>query len=155
MLEKKIINQDFIRWSGNIPVSYVYTAGLAGERFFRELRDKERLIGTACSKCRTVYLPPRLYCERCFKELQKWKAIPKKGMVHTYTQSYLDLDGNQLPIPVTVAFITFKGVSGGLIHKLDEVHPEELKIGLKVTPVFEDKKTRAGSILDIKYFRPV
>lgn len=155
MLEKKIINKEFIRWAGNIPVSYIYTAGIAGERFFRELRDKERLTGTACGKCRLVYLPPRLYCERCFKELQKWKSIPKKGRVYTYTESYLDLDGNQLSNPVIAAFITFKGVSGGLIHKLDELQPGELKIGLEVIPIFEDRQNRTGSILDIKYFRPV
>ena len=34
-------------WYGDIEADYVYTSGVAGERFFRELRDHGRLLGTA------------------------------------------------------------------------------------------------------------
>lgn len=145
----------FIRVKGNIPVEYFYTAGFVGERFFRGIRDKEKLSGTACTKCKIVYLPPRLYCERCFKTLEKWKPIPKKGSIYTFTISN---EGNEkIPKiePTIWAFITFKGITGGLIHKIGEVKPDEVKIGLTVVPVFEEAEKRTGSILDIKYFKPV
>ena len=144
-----------IRWKGNLPLEYLYTAGLAGERFFRELRDKERLLGTSCTKCKVTYLPPRLYCERCFRTLEKWAPIPKRGTIYTFTISYADTEGNPILEPTIFAFIAFKGITGGLLHKIGEATPEEIKIGLPVTPVFEAKGKRTGSILDIKYFKPL
>ncbi|MBI4833363.1 MAG: Zn-ribbon domain-containing OB-fold protein [Planctomycetes bacterium] len=145
---------DFIRWKGNMPVEYIYTAGLAGERFFREIRDKEKLMGTVCSKCRKLYLPPRLYCESCFKTLDKWKPVPKKGTIQTFTISYTDMNGMALLEPIIVAFITFKGITGGILHKIGEARLEEIKIGMNVVPVYNEPKKRTGSILDIKYFIP-
>jgi uncharacterized OB-fold protein len=38
---------------------------------------------------------------------------------------------------------------------LDEVHLDDLDIGMSVEAVFKPKGEREGSILDIKYFRPV
>lgn len=146
---------EFISLKGNMPVEYLYTAGLAGERFFREIRDREKLFGTVCTKCKIVYLPPRLYCERCFKTLEKWKTIPKKGIIYTFTISYPDAEKFPKPEPTIWAFITFKGITGGLIHKIGEAKPEEVKIGVPVIPVFEEVEKRTGSILDIKYFKLV
>lgn len=132
-----------------------YTYGIAGERFFREIKDKGRLMGTKCEKCELVYLPPRIYCERCFSELVEWLTIPNRGLVHTFTISYVDLDGSRLEEPVIVAFVTFDGVYGGLVHRLSEVEPEKVGIGMPVEIVFKPKAKRIGSILDIDYFRPI
>jgi uncharacterized OB-fold protein len=144
----------FISWKGSIQVEYLYTSGIAGEKFFREIKDKERLVGSACPKCKITYLPPRLYCEQCFKTLEKWVPIPKKGTIYTYTISYSDINGKTVKEPVILAVINFKGVKGGIIHKIEEIKPADLKIGLHVVPVFEDSNKRKGNILDIKYFRP-
>ena len=179
ILEKKVPDNEFIRWPGIMPVEYLYTSGLAGERFFRELKERERLVGTYCSKCRKLYLPPRFYCEVCFRPLSRWRPIPKSGVIYTYTivetprsdipqgqdEALQDESSEQAPLgieaisagagQVIVALISFKGVTGGLIHKIGEARQEEIKIGIPVEPVFEEKKNRKGSILDIKYFRPV
>ena len=32
-----------------------YTYGIAGERFFREIKDNGRLMGTKCQKCQLIY----------------------------------------------------------------------------------------------------
>lgn len=154
ILEKKILDNEFLRWPGVIPVEYLYTSGVAGEKFFRELKNNQRLLGTYCSKCRKNYLPPRFYCERCFQQLTKWRPIPRAGKIHTFTVVETDPSNNPLPQPVIIGLITFKGIEGGLIHKIGEAQVEEIKIGQAVVPVFEDRKNRKGGILDIKYFRP-
>jgi Predicted nucleic-acid-binding protein containing a Zn-ribbon len=53
-----------------------------------------------------------------------------------------------------LAFIKMEGVHGGLIHRLGEVEPEEVEIGMVVEAVFRPQEEREGSILDIKYFKP-
>ena len=154
MFEKKLSGQEVKRWPGKIPVSYIYTTGVTGQRFFKEIKEKCIILGTECPKCRLVYLPPRLYCERCFRKLDRWKKIPSKGTVYSYTVTHVDMNGKPTVTPNLMALITFKGFHGGLIHKIGEVAPEEVKIGMTVKPVFEDKNKRHGSILDIKHFCP-
>ncbi len=141
-------------WFGEIPVYAQYTFGIAGERFFREIKDNGRIMGAKCDKCNLVYLPPRIYCERCFSELTEWVEIPNKGVVHTFSVSYVDLDGNRLSQPVIIALVKFDGIHGGLVHRLGEIEPEKVKIGMSVEIVFKPKGERNGSILDIKYFKP-
>lgn len=41
----------------------------------------------------------------------------------------------------------------GLVHLLGEVDLEQLRIGMRLQAVF--KEERVGSILDIKYFKPL
>ena len=131
-----------------------YTYGIAGERFFREIKDNAKIMGTRCQQCDLIYVPPRIYCERCFSELKEWLEVQGRGTVHTYAVAYFDLDGARLPEPIVVAMVKFGDVYGGLVHRLGEVRPEEVKIGMPVEVVFKDKDERVGSISDIAYFKP-
>lgn len=142
-------------WYGDIPIYYRYTLGIAGERFFKEIKENARLMGTYCPKCDITYLPPKIYCENCLSPLDKWVVIPNEGNVHTYTILYEDLEGNPLKEPIIAVFVTFKGVEGGLFHRLEGAEPEEVYIGMPVVPLFKDKKDRKGDLSDILYFKPV
>ena len=54
--------------------------------------------------------------------------------------------------PYVLALIKLDGADSGFTHILGEVAPENVKIGMKVEPVFADQ--RKASVLDIKYFKP-
>lgn len=142
-------------WKGDIPIESVYTVGLAGERFFRDIKEEARLMGTYCPQCDLTYLPPRLYCQRCFDQLDEWVEVSTQGIVHTCTALYLGLDGQPLDEPELLAFVQLDGADGGLVHRLGEVTLDEVDIGLRVEAVFKPPEEREGSILDIEYFRPV
>lgn len=133
----------------------LYTYGVAGERFFREIKDNGRLMGARCPKCNLVYLPPRLYCERCFSALEEWLEIPNRGTVHTFTVAHIDLDGNRLEKPAIIALVRFDGVYGGLVHRLGKIEPEKVCLGMPVKVVFKQQRAREGGILDIEHFEPV
>ena len=141
-------------WPGEIPIASRYTVGLAGERFFREIKDNARFLGTRCQGCGITYVPPRLYCERCFAKLDEWVEVKPTGTVHTFTVLHLALDGSPLEEPEILAFVVLDGSDGGLVHRLGEVAPDEVKIGMRVEAVFKPKAEREGSITDIEYFRP-
>jgi len=145
---------DALAWEGDMPTQGRYTVGIAGEKFFREIKDNGRFLGTVCPECGITYVPPRLYCEQCFGHLEEWVEASATGRVHTFTVVHLDLDGNRLPEPRTLAFVHLDGADGGLVHYLDEVAPEQVCIGMPVEAVFKEKAERKGSILDIEYFRP-
>jgi len=153
MKEKLTRFEDLKVWKGNIPTWFRYTAGVAGETFLKSLRDHQKIMGTRCPKCDRVFVPPRMYCEECMEYTKDWVEIEGPGYVETFTVLYRDLEDQPLKEPKIVAFITWPGVEGGLIHEIRGVDPEEMVLDLPVAPVF--KKDRKGSITDIEYFHPV
>ncbi len=142
-------------WQGDIPITSRYTAGLAGERFFREIKDNARFVGTHCESCDLIYVPATMFCERCFAELDEWVNVPNRGHVFTYTVLYRDLDEKPLDPPAVLAYVKLEGSDGGLVHYLGEVDGECVCIGMEVEAVFKDAAEREGTILDILHFRPV
>ena len=142
-------------WFGHMEPDYAYTLGIAGERFFKELKENGRIMGSKCRKCGKIYVPPKLYCEECFEKIEEWVYVGTKGKIYTYTVVYLDEHGKKLEKPTIYALIKFNGAYGGLIHKIGEVKPEEVKIGILVEAVFKPQTEREGTINDIKYFKPI
>jgi uncharacterized OB-fold protein len=56
--------------------------------------------------------------------------------------------------PEIPAVIKFPSTSGGFLHKLGEIDPSDVRIGMKVEPVWRPEAERTGSILDISHFKP-
>lgn len=140
-------------WPGTIPVYNLYTAGVAAERFLRTIQREGRLLATVCAACRAEFLPPKIFCPYCLAELTEWKEVSPQGTVETFTVSSVDILGRPLQELAIFAFVRLCS-KGGLIHRLGEIAPEKVKIGLQVEALFRPVAERTGSILDIRYFRP-
>jgi len=142
---------------GDLPFFSLYTAGIAGERFLRAIKDEGKLMGTHCARCDIMYVPARLYCEQCFAHLdqESWFEAGTEGHVHTFTVMHIGLDGALLDKPRLLAFVRLGESDGGLVHDLGEVDPDEVFIGMPVEAVFKPANERTGSITDIVYFRPI
>jgi len=139
-------------WQGELPVTSRYTFGLAGERFFRAIKDEGRIYGTRCPACDRLYVPAVLFCERCLRELTEWVDVGITGEVHTFTLLYENYDGTRREDPEIVAMVRLG--DGGLVHRLGGLTADQVEIGMQVTAVFKPQGQRTGSILDIEYFKP-
>jgi len=139
-------------WLGDLPVPSRYTYGLAGERFFRAIKDEGKILGTRCSNCERTYVPAILFCERCLAQLDEWVDVGTTGEVYTFTLLYTNYDGSPREIPEIVVFVNL--ADGGIIHRLVNIDPEEVAIGMQVEAVFKPQAERKGSILDITHFKP-
>ncbi len=154
LIERHQKTTDISSWQGQIPLSYVYTVGRAGEKFFREIING-KILGARCEACQITYVPPRIYCEKCFARLEDhYTEVGLKGTVHTFTQCFEAYDGTRKEAPSIVAMVRIDGTEGGVVHWLGEVDFEKVYIGMAVEAVFKPKREREGSILDIKYFKP-
>lgn len=154
LIERIAKVEDAKVWYDNMPLESVYTVGIAGEKFFRAIKDRGMIMGAVCPACNVTYLPPAMYCERCFAELEEWVELGTEGTVHTYTAVEVSLENKPLEEPQVLALIKWDGVHGGLVHRLGEVEPGEVRIGMTVRAVFKPRREREGSILDIEYFKP-
>ncbi len=145
-------------WPGDMEADhYIYSAGIAGEKFFTALRDRGKILGAQCKSCQITYVPPRIYCEKCFAELNEKNLIDVglRGRVKTFTVARLDKSGQKLAKPEIFAIIQFNSNTTGFLHKLGEVEPDEVKINMEVEAVLRPKRERQGKISDIAYFRPI
>jgi hypothetical protein len=143
-------------WLGDMEADhYIYSAGVAGERFFTALRDEGKILGARCQRCSVTYVPPRIYCEGCFAELKDYREMGLKGQVASFTVVRLDKEGKKLNTPEVFALIQLGPDATGLLHKLGEIGPEEVRIGMEVEAVLKPKGEREGRITDIEYFRPL
>jgi uncharacterized protein len=138
---------------------YSWSSGKAISRFLGGLRDGE-LWGRTCRGCGRTMIPPRMYCELCFRPTDKWVKLQDTGKVVTYSVSYVNADASRREgegeAPILVAVIEIDGASPmmGLLHLLGEVSLDTLAVGMKVEAVWKPKDERQGAITDIRYFRP-
>jgi len=154
LINKAERNIDLKVWEGEFPVRYLYTYGIAAEKFFREIKDHERIMGLRCRECDVVHVPPNTYCDRCFSRLDEWVDVGTRGSLHSFTASYLNRDGTRREEPTLLGIVHMDGTEGALIHRLGEAEAGELEIGMRMEAVFKEPGKRQGSILDILYFRP-
>jgi len=134
---------------------YAWSAGPAMARFLKELKAG-RIIGRKCHRCARVLVPPRMFCELCFRPTDSWVYLPDTGIIETFSISYIDKDANRLKEPLLVGVVALDKAPPhcGFMHYLSEVSLEKLRIGMPVEAVWKNEEEREGSILDIKYFRP-
>jgi uncharacterized OB-fold protein len=133
---------------------YAWDPGDAVGAFLDGLRDG-RILATTCTSCGRTLVPPRAFCERCFRPTDAWMELAATGTVETFSICHVTWDMRPLDEPELPAVIRIDGSSdGGFLHKLGEVAPDDVRIGMAVEAVWKPMDDRAGSILDIAYFRP-
>ncbi|MBI5303348.1 MAG: Zn-ribbon domain-containing OB-fold protein [Chloroflexi bacterium] len=141
---------------GDLPLYHRYTAGVAGERFLRALKDEGKIYGARCLKCGYVYVPARLYCERDMAHLDDatWVEVGPTGELVSFSAVYVNLDGERVDKPQWVGLVRLTGASGVTMHYLDEAPAQGWRIGMNVRVVLKPPSERVGSIRDIAYFKP-
>ena len=145
-------------------LKYEWDDGVAIGRYLEELKNG-RIIARRCKKCDRILVPPRMFCELCWRPTDEWLFVEDTGIVNTFVISHVDWKAGRLDIeggerPFTPAVIELDCDSKqmnqvGILHMLDEVDPEKIEIGMKVKAVWKPAGERTGSITDIKYFKPV
>jgi uncharacterized OB-fold protein len=144
------------KWRSEIPIQSLYTAGVGGQIFFSALKDRGALVGTRCAACLQIYLPARLFCERCFAELTEQVSVKPEGRIQSFAIAHLDRNNNPLRPPLALALVQLDGATTVLLHKLLDVSdPSQIAIGDRVTIVLKPEIERKGSMLDIEGFRVV
>jgi uncharacterized OB-fold protein len=156
ILDGKVLS---VKWTPNL--KYAWDNGPAIGRYLAELKNGN-VIAKKCNSCNRVMIPPRMFCELCWRPSDEWTFVHDTGTVNTWVVSHVDWKAGRLDIaggirPYTPAVIEIDGASKGMgiLHLLDEVDPWKIFRGMKVKAVWKPAEERTGSITDIKYFKPI
>jgi uncharacterized OB-fold protein len=129
-------------------ITYKYSFG-GISRFFREIRDHGRLMGTRCERCDFVYLPPRLHCSRCYGETS-WVPAGSAGTIKSCTTVHYAASSFQRNTPYICAYIQIDGADTRLLHNV-MADPLTVGTGTRVKAVFKDRESRVGNISDFHF----
>ncbi len=156
ILERISRNIDNLSWNPGaeyFPVKNRYTAGVAGQRFFEELKNNGKIFGTECDKCGLTYVPARLYCEQCFARLENWVDVGTEGTVFSFTACYQTKSGETKDKPSILAAVRI--ADGLIIQRLEGCELDDICIGMPVKAELKKESERKGSINDISCFKPL
>ncbi len=137
-------------------LQYAWDTGEAIGHYLAELKNG-RLAARRCHRCERTLIPPRMFCEKCFRPTDEWVYVKDTGRVNTYSLCYVSWDVRRLKQPEIPAVIEIDGATPGtgIMHILGNVKPQDVHVGMRVRAVWKAPAKRTGSITDIAYFEPL
>ncbi|MBU4386357.1 MAG: Zn-ribbon domain-containing OB-fold protein [Actinobacteria bacterium] len=135
------------RWKVDFRVS-------AGElsRFYIELKENARLMGTRCPNCGSVYCWPRSWCKDCYVDCE-WVEMSGKGKLTLCSRVEISLSDIQKEVPFFQGGVHLDGARYPVVVMLRPVEFEDLHVGMPVHAEFLPSEERTGRIRDF-YFVP-
>ncbi|MFC2059978.1 Zn-ribbon domain-containing OB-fold protein [Chloroflexota bacterium] len=121
---------------------------------FHQLLSEEKLMGSKCKKCGTLFSPPRPICFKCYSTEMDWAPLKGKGKLSTFTSINVGppsmvAQGYDRTHPYCSGVVELEeGVKiDARIVGVDASKPETIKIGTPLTVEFlhvgegEEKQT--------------
>ena len=147
------VKKEPVIFEGFVVMPYKYSVGSMASKFFIKIRDSKVITGAKCPKCKFVNVPPRSVCPKCFSKVEELIELSGKGTLETFTIVHYESPVQALKPPYAIGVIKLDGADTGMTHFIGGVDAKAIKAGMKLEPVFKDK--RVANILDIEYFQPV
>jgi uncharacterized OB-fold protein len=134
-----------------IKINYKYTMG-GQSRFFLELMNNKKILGTKCKKCGKVWLPPRINCSDCYISTD-WVEVKHTGVIEVSTIVWYTTSAFIKNIPYATGYIRLDGADTALLQGIfsENLGPSKIKKGKHVRAVF--LKERQGKMTDF-FFVP-
>lgn len=154
--ENDFDEQNILFVHDELRAEYAWDTGEAIGKYLAGLKEGV-IYGARCRTCRKVVVPPRTVCEWCFRPMGEFVPLEDTGTVNTFSLCYVTWDVQRIKDPEMPAVIEIDGAAPlhGIMHKLGEVEPDDVHIGMRVQAVWKPAEEREGAITDILYFKPI
>lgn len=124
-------DSDLITIEGKWNFNYTYFAGETATRFFHELRDNRRIMGTRCPSCQRILVPARSYCDACMERTDEWREVGPEGTLETFTIINTAFPGLPKP-PIAMAYATLDGADTALINIVTGLDLSDIEAAAKM-----------------------
>jgi uncharacterized OB-fold protein len=121
-------------------------------RFFIELKENGRLMGTRCPNCGSIYCWPRSWCHDCYEDCE-WVEMSGKGLITLVSRVQVSLSDLQREVPYCQGGVQLEGARYALVNYIRGAEFESLRPGVPVRAEFLPPEQRTGRVRDF-YFVP-
>jgi uncharacterized OB-fold protein len=133
-------------------LDYEFTAGDATTRFLKGITQK-RIIGQQAPGGR-VYVPPRGADPELGQPTPIDVEVAQVGTVTSFCVVNLQFYGSVMEIPYVSALILLDGADLSIMHLIQEVPADQVRIGMRVEAVWRDDADIEPTLESVRYFRP-
>ena len=131
-----------------------YTPGLAQSRFLRGLAEK-KILGERCPVTGDVYVPPRGVSPVSGLRTTEQVEVGPSATITAFCVVHIGFGVNAPPTPFVSALFLPDGAAVSLYGTMGEVSHEDVRIGMRVEPVWVDDDQLTTSMENIRYWRPI
>ncbi len=121
-------------------------------RFYLELKENGRLMGTRCPQCGSVYFWPRSWCHDCYVDCE-WVEMPTRATLTAFNRIEIDISELHRQTPFYQSGVRLEGARYSIVAVLTPGDPAELRVGMPLRARFLPKEERTGRPTDF-YFVP-
>jgi len=137
-----------------ISVTYNWSAGPNATSPLNGLLNGT-LIGKRCPGCSLVYFPPRNgVCPKCARILGDDVVVGPRGTITTFCVVNVPFLGQKIKLPYVAAQILLDGADISMQHLIQECEASDVRIGMRVEPVWKDRSEWGPTLENIAHFRP-
>ena len=145
---------DVMRLRQPIGVVYEWSAGPAATSHLDALLEG-RFIGKRCETCDQTYFPPRAgICPKCASPLGADVEVGPTGTITTFCVVNVPFLGQKVKIPYVAAQIVLDGADVSMQHLIQECEASDVRIGMRVEPVWKPREDWGPTLENIVYFKP-
>lgn len=121
-------------------------------RFYLELKENARLMGTRCPDCGSVYFWPRSWCHDCYCDCE-WVEMSGKGRLTVFSEVKVSLSELRTEVPFYQGGVRLEGARYATVVILRPEKFEDLEVGMPMRAGFLPREERTGRPRDF-YFEP-
>lgn len=128
---------------------------------YEQFLNEEKIMGSRCKKCQTLYLPPRTKCTSCYSDDMEWVEMKGTGKLAAFTcisigPAFMAEEGYDRNNPYCTGVVQLdEGVRiDARIEGFDNTNPETIKIGTPVSVEFLHRG-EGDNLHTFPAFRPV
>jgi uncharacterized OB-fold protein len=134
---------------------YRYFAGATASRFFIEIRDNCRIMGTRCAKSGKVLVPARSFSDAEYAPTGEWVETGPGGVLEVFTIVGTKFPGLPDP-PYVMGYVTLDGADTAILNYISGIDLSDLSRAAtflmtrpRVRAVFSE--VRQGRISDFHF----
>jgi uncharacterized OB-fold protein len=134
-------------------LDYTFTPGDATSRFLAGITQK-KIIGQQATPTSKVYVPPRGADPELGAATPIEVEVAQVGTITSFCVVNLQFYGSGMEIPYTSALILLDGADLSIMHLIQEIPADQVRIGMRVEAVWRDDADIEPTLESIKWFRP-
>lgn len=140
---------------GNWNFEYRYFAGDTATRFFREIRDNRRIMGTRNPVSGKIMVPARAFSDADFVAADEWVETGPEGRLEVFSIIGTKFPGLPDP-PFVIGYVTLDGADTAILNSIRGIDLSDLNRAAnvllrqpRVRAIFRDD--REGRITDFHF----